>query len=258
MFCERVAPNVQRVSDGVVNCYLVEEGTDLTMVDSAWPRSWPDLQRLVASSGHRPEDVRAVLLTHGHADHMGSAEAARTGLGVPVHSHGAEVPRLTGAKKGGSSFALVPRLLPTLWHPTAWAFTIHAVRRGFLTPRWVGEVVSVSDGETVDVPGHPRLVFAPGHTEGHAAFHLADAGVLLSGDELATRDPLTGRRGPRLMPAALNDDQDAARASLARIALIDAALILPGHGDPWTGTPAAAVEQARQADAGTDRGPGSA
>jgi len=243
-----VADGVHRFGDGIVNWYLVDDGGALTMIDTAWPRSWPEIERAVQSIERRVEDIQAILLTHGHADHAGAAEDAHQATGLAVRAHHQEVPRLEGRRKGGSSWALVPRLAPHLWRPSAFGFVVHAVRRGFLTPRWVTAVLPFEDGEQLDVPGHLTVLFTPGHTEGHTSFHLADRGALFAGDELVTMDPLTRQRGPRLMPAAVNDDQNQARASLGRLVGIDAGILLPGHGDPWTGTLDAAVARARQAD----------
>lgn len=131
MATEQVADGVHRSSDGIVNWYLLEEDGELTIVDTGWPRSWPDVGRAVQSIGRRLEDVRSVVLTHGHADHMGAAEEARRNLSVPVRAHHMEIPRLKGQKRGGSSWALVPRLLPQLWRPSAFAFVLHAARHGF-------------------------------------------------------------------------------------------------------------------------------
>lgn len=244
----QVGAGMHRFGDGIVNWYLVDEGGALTLIDTAWPRSWPEIERAVQAIGRRVEDIQAILLTHGHADHMGGAEDAHQATGLAVRAHRHEIPRLEGRKKGGSSWALVPRLAPHLWRPTAFGFVIHAVRRGFLTPKWVTALLAFEDGDQLDVPGHPTVILAPGHTEGHSGFHLGDRGILLPGDELVTMDPLTRQRGPRLMPASLNDNQDQARASLDKLIGLDAGLLLPGHGDPWNGTPADAVTQARQVD----------
>jgi glyoxylase-like metal-dependent hydrolase (beta-lactamase superfamily II) len=91
-------------------------------------------------------------------------------------------------------------------------------------------------------------VATPGHTRGHTSFLLEDHGVLFGGDELVTLDVLTRERGPRLMPPAVNDDPQVARTSLARLETLQAELLLPGHGDPWAGSPADAVAAARAAD----------
>jgi len=244
----QVGAGAHRFGDGIVNWYLVDDGGALTLIDTAWPRSWPEIEQAVQGIGRRVEDIQAILLTHGHADHMGGAADAHQATGLAVRAHRHEIPRLEGRKKGGSSWALVPRLAPHLWRPTAFGFVVHAVRRGFLTPRWLTDLVAFEDGEQLDVPGHPTVVFTPGHTEGHSGFHLADRGLLFTGDELVTMDPLTRQRGPRLMPAAVNDNQDQARASLDKLVGLDAGLLLPGHGDPWNGTPADAVARARQSD----------
>jgi len=248
MNTEQVGDGVYRSGDGVVNWYLLEEGGELTIVDTGWPRNWPAIARSVQSVGRRLEEVRAVLLTHGHADHMGAAEKARRSLSVPVRAHHREVPRLEGRKRGGSSWALVPKLLPHPWRPSAFAFVLHAARQGFLTPNWLTEVVPVDPAGALDVPGRPRAIFTPGHTEGHTSYHAPDAGVLFAGDALVTLDPLTRATGPRLIPPVLNDNHDEARSSLEQFAGVDAGILLPGHGDPWHGELSQAVALAKEAN----------
>jgi glyoxylase-like metal-dependent hydrolase (beta-lactamase superfamily II) len=245
---QQVADGVHRYADGLVNWYVLEDGGELTIIDTGWPRSWPHLQDAVRQLGRSMADVRAVLLTHGHADHLGAAEKARTTGGVPVFTHRDEAARVRGKAKGVSSFALVPGLLPHLWRPSAFGFVLHAASHGFMTPRWVGEVTTFEADGPLDLPGAPTPVLAPGHTEGHTAFHLADRGVVVSGDALATMDVLTREQGPRLMPDALNDSPRQARESLATLAPLSGDTLLPGHGDPWHGEPSKAVELARTAD----------
>lgn len=230
-----LAAGVHRFGDSIVNWYVLEEGADLTVIDTAWPRSWPEIESSLAEIGHGPGDIRAILLSHGHADHMGSAEQARRVSGAPVRAHHLETPRITGEKIGASPFAMLPSLLPHMWRPAAVGFAVHSLRRGFFTPRWVTSLLGFSDGERLDVPGGPLPVLTPGHTAGHCGFHLADKGVLFTGDALATYDPLSGRSGPRLLPPAMNDDHLLARRSLERFEGVDATLVCPGHGEHWIG-----------------------
>ena len=68
---------------------------------------------------------------------------------------------------------------------------------------------------------------------------------MLTGDVMATENPLTGRIGPQIMPDGLNEDGAQALASLDALLGIDADLLLPGHGDPWTQGVAEAVRQAK-------------
>jgi len=78
-------------------------------------------------------------------------------------------------------------------------------------------------------------------------FQFADRGVLMAGDALCTWNPLTGRPGPQLMPRAFASSEAQAAESLGRLDGIDAGVVLPGHGDPWTDGVAALVARAREA-----------
>lgn len=244
MTINQVADATYRLRDGLVNCYLLEDSGEVTVVDAAWPRSWPRLKRAVETLGPKCSVV-AILLTHGHPDHLGSAERARRFWDVPVLAHRDEIGRVTGKAKGSSPFTLVPGLLPSLWRPGVSGFVIHATAHGFMTPRWVAEVSGFEDGAELDLPGRPKVVSTPGHTEGHCSFHLADRGVFIAGDALVTLDVLTRESGPRLLPDPLNVDSAQARASLGRLDGIEADVLLPGHGEPYTGPLAGAVESAR-------------
>jgi len=91
------------------------------------------------------------------------------------------------------------------------------------------------------------VVHAPGHTPGSAALLLEGRRVLLTGDVLATRNPLTGRVGPQIMPSGLNRDTPQALGSLEVLDRIAADILLPGHGEPWTEGAAEAARLARAA-----------
>jgi glyoxylase-like metal-dependent hydrolase (beta-lactamase superfamily II) len=77
--------------------------------------------------------------------------------------------------------------------------------------------------------------------------HSSELRALVTGDVLATENALTGRIGPQIMPDGLNEDGAQALASLDALLGIDADLILPGHGDPWTEGVAEAVRRAKAA-----------
>ena len=242
---EEVAPGVHRVTDGLVNLYLVEDSGRLTVLDTGWPRSWATVRAAIEELGRTVRDVAGVLVTHGHGDHLGTAERLRTTSGAPVHCAPEEESRVSG--RSGRPITLVPPLLPRLWQPGTLGFVLHATVRGFLTPRYVQQVEPFTLGEALDLPGGPVPVGTPGHTEGHTSYHLPEHGVLVSGDALVTLDPRTKQRGPRVATPELCTDYDAALRSLDALAPLDASLVLPGHGDPFHGSPADAVEQARRA-----------
>jgi glyoxylase-like metal-dependent hydrolase (beta-lactamase superfamily II) len=78
-----IAPGVHRLGDHGVNFYLIEDPDGLVLVDAGVPAHLKQLDALLAGLGHSPADIRAVLLTHGHADH--------TGLARPLQEAGADL-----------------------------------------------------------------------------------------------------------------------------------------------------------------------
>src|ERR1051326_6313154 len=69
----QLAPSLHQIGSNVVNCYLVEQGGQLTLIDAGLPGQWPELQQELRRMGRSLENIRAVLLTHGDTDHIGFA-----------------------------------------------------------------------------------------------------------------------------------------------------------------------------------------
>jgi glyoxylase-like metal-dependent hydrolase (beta-lactamase superfamily II) len=238
-----VADRVHRLHDGIVDFYLVEEGGRLTLVDAGGSRHWGLFLETVASIGRRLEDLDAIVLTHAHSDHTGFAERARTEADAVVHVHTADTEAARTGRTGKAEVGYGRYLLRLEAYRTL--FTLG--RAGALKIVPIEVVSAFDDGRTIDVPGKPRAVHVPGHTEGSCAILLEDRRAVVTGDCLVTRNPFTGRVGPQIMPAGLNEDSALALRSLDALAAVPAETILPGHGDPWTGEMGEAVRLARAA-----------
>ncbi|HJX07265.1 MAG TPA: MBL fold metallo-hydrolase [Actinomycetota bacterium] len=234
-----VAPGIHRIgTDSKVNSYLIEESGRVTIVDAAVSGLYRDLAGELASMGRTIDDVEALVLTHGHSDHIGFAERLRTDRNVPVSVHEADAALARGEvpnpAKGFGPTKIAP-LLGFLWY---------SLVRGGLRTQHVGAVSTFGDGATLDVPGSPQVILTPGHTPGSAVLHFAARDALLVGDAFATYAVTTGDHGPRIAPFTADASQ--AVTSLKRIEDIDASYVLPGHGDPWTDGVSQAVQLVRQ------------
>jgi glyoxylase-like metal-dependent hydrolase (beta-lactamase superfamily II) len=240
-----VAPGVFRLGTHIVNWYLVADGDSLTAVDSGLPGYAQTLDADLEAHGFTADQVEAVVLTHSDGDHTGLASRFKE-AGARVLIHGAD--RATLVKPGPKSGDAAPaKLARQLWRPAMWRFMGHMARRGGAHPPSVEPDATFGDGDVLDVPGRPRVVFTPGHTAGHSSILLAERGVLFTGDAMCTWNPFTGRRAPQLMPHATNEDNRACLDSLDAIAKSEAKVLLPGHGEPWHGSAAVAAERARAA-----------
>jgi glyoxylase-like metal-dependent hydrolase (beta-lactamase superfamily II) len=238
-----VAAGIHRLTNGVSNFYLIEESGKLVLVDAGAPKDWSLLGQLVRELGRDLGDLDAVLLTHAHSDHTGFAEQARTSTGARVWVHQDDLQMARTGKVGPRDGKTSSYLLRAAFWRTALVLT----RRGATRIIPVQEASGFGDGQTLDVPGRPRVVHAPGHTDGSAAILLEDRGILFTGDVLCTHNAYTGRTGPQIMPSGLNADTQRALASLANLNGIKAGMLLPGHGEPWTDGVEEAIQRARVA-----------
>lgn len=241
-----VAPGIDRLGDDVVNFYLVHHPDGLLLVDAGVPGHLSQLRRHLTAAGRQMSDIRAVLLTHAHPDH--------TGLVTPLHQAGAEVwihrqdaSTLTDGPRSAMRHAKPERsLVPyVLRRPAALGTPLHMALRGGFTAPPFPHARSFDGDRTFDsLPGHPQALTLPGHTPGSTAYVFSEYGVVFTGDALVTHDGITGHRGPGTVCRAFTSDSAAALASLGRLAELPHALVLPGHGEPFTQGIAAATGQA--------------
>jgi glyoxylase-like metal-dependent hydrolase (beta-lactamase superfamily II) len=247
--------NGEELTDGVygfeshdfVNWYLVEDEGRLTAVDAGLSDSWDQFKGWIKKHGKRVSDLEAIVLTHAHVDHFGFAARARKEAGARIYAHHEEASLVHSPVRPIKSERLP---LFYLNHAATRKVIVETAKAGFRTRGLKTFEEIDGQGATLDnVPGKPRMIFAPGHTQGHCAVHLEERGVVFPGDAWVTRDPYTGREGPRLVARSATNNVERNLESLDLLEKVDAPLALTGHGAPWRESAAEGAREAREAGA---------
>jgi glyoxylase-like metal-dependent hydrolase (beta-lactamase superfamily II) len=224
-----VAEGVYRLGTRWINFYLVEEQGEFTLIDAGYPSYWKHLVAAIDALGTSLGAIRAVILTHHHADHVGTAQRLNSTTGARVLIGAGDAWIVSGRYPSHANAGFYRQCA---LRPSGLRFLAHSAAAGGAKYHPVKAVETLTDDQTLDLPGRPRVIATPGHTAGHHAVALQDRSVLFSGDTMASFDYVTGRRG--LGQHRLNDDRALALASLERFDGIDAETVLVAHGDPWT------------------------
>jgi glyoxylase-like metal-dependent hydrolase (beta-lactamase superfamily II) len=197
------------------NAFLVDGDDGLTLVDVGWASAPKRIEAALADIRRTLTDIRRIVITHAHPDHVkGAAELrARTGAHVLIHQADAawlQAGRVPPSGRCGRLGRLLDRAPLLRWNP--------------VTPDAL-----LTDGEHIDGAGGLRVIHTPGHTPGHIALLHEPSNSLLVGDAIFNL-------GPRLTlgPPALAADPRLRSVSLARLPR-DVTAIGLAHGDPLYG-----------------------
>ncbi len=194
-----------------VAVFLVRHRGGLLLVDAGFP-GWQYAVLTAAASLPQPNRVTHVVLTHAHADHVGGAREIAQAMSAEVVCSAGEKPYVEGLSLASAARSLLPRAVLTLNH---WI----AQRR--VPPIQVDRVVG--EGDTVC---GLRILEVPGHTPGQIALVHEEDGVVLCGDALFN---VRGAVGDDPIPGITIDVRQG-RASMARIADLGIADVVPSHG----------------------------
>ncbi|MFF5372263.1 MBL fold metallo-hydrolase [Streptomyces sp. NPDC013187] len=242
--------DVRHVADGTylvhgssTNWLILKEGDAVTLVDTGYPGDRERVLASLAQVGSAPEAVEAVLITHAHNDHLGSAEYLSAAHGTPVLLHEAEVPH---ARRDFLHQVSIGTVLRNGWRPGVLPWAVHALRSGGTADVPVTAPRAFPTAGALDLPGRPVPVHTPGHTDGHCAYHLPGIGALISGDALVSGHPTSGVEGPQLLPDMFHHERPRALASLDVLAELEGELLLPGHGPVHRGPVRDAALRARE------------
>ena len=226
-----IAPGVAVLPISIVNVYFIgEPGKPWLLVDTGLPQSAEKIRAAAEErygAGAKPE---AIVLTHGHPDHAGSAFDLAIAWDVPIYAHSLEMPYLTGK-------ALYPPSDPTLGGAMAFLSRFFPASGLDLRP----PLQELPPGGGVPALADWTWLHTPGHAPGHVSFYREGDRTLLAGDACATVNmeslgALLAKTqelcGP---PAPATYDWGAAHQSVRRLAALKPAVLGCGHGVPLRG-----------------------
>jgi len=237
-----VEPDVFLVRGRDVNWVILREGGELTLIDAGYPGDADAVESSVRQLGYRPEDVRAILVTHAHADHVGAVNPFHDRFGTTVLLDPVEVPH---ARRDYLEQVGPGQIAANIWRRGVLTWTLRITRNGALRDVAAPHATAFELGGPLDLPGRPTPVPTHGHTSGHCTFALPDVGAVVVGDELMTGHALGRREGPQLLPPMFHQGGGDVAKALDTPAGLDADVLLPGHGPVHHGPIADAVAVAR-------------
>ncbi|MEN2768787.1 MBL fold metallo-hydrolase [Ornithinibacillus xuwenensis] len=225
---QAIAEDVYYYTDQIVNIIFIGEPNSKKwfLVDAGMPKSAPEIVSAAEErfgEGAKPE---AIILTHGHFDHVGGLVALLRKWDVPVYAHEAEFPYLTGEKSypepdttvEGGMLAKISAIYPN--EPIDIGFHLKALPHDFQIPglnEW-------------------KWIHTPGHSPGHVSFYREKDGLLISGDAFITvrQDSfykvLLQKAEVNGPPRYLTTDWIAAKNSVVELQRLQPSRVIPGHG----------------------------
>ncbi|SFE15439.1 Glyoxylase, beta-lactamase superfamily II [Lentibacillus persicus] len=229
----QVINDVYYYTDQIVNIVFLgyPNNGNWVLVDAGLPGSADEIRSEASERFGENSRPSAIILTHGHFDHVGGLVELAAEWDVPVYAHEQEMPYLTGEKSypkpdtsvEGGFLAKISGIYPN-------------------EPINLGNAVKPLP-EDGTVPGLDdwQWIHTPGHTPGHVSFYRENDSLLLSGDAFITvrqdsfynvlmqKDEVNGP------PRYLTTDWRAAKKSVEKLEALNPDMVIPGHGTAMEG-----------------------
>lgn len=198
--------------------YALKDSDGFTLIDASIPNSAGKILKQLAAAGYQPHDVKRILITHAHPDHVGSLPDLKAQTGANVYVGKADVAIAEGREDIARN--------NTAFRPP----------KTFVKGTPVD--VAIEDGQLFpEILGGLQAVHTPGHSLGHMAFWQAQSRLLFTGDVMFH---LMGVTQP---PSFLTVNMEQNRQSIRHLADLGAEIVCFGHGNPILSDGKAALNQ---------------
>lgn len=221
------APGVFFVEGPASNWIIVRDETGFILIDCGYPGDTSLVMESITGLGLNPSEAKAILITHGHVDHTGSAALFSRMFGTPVLCSSEELAHVRGEEKHQVTLRQV---LLRVWRPRVLKWMVHAISAGALKAEAATAAQAWTAEQLKALPGSPEAILVPGHTAGNVALVLPGVGAVATGDSLIGGHPLSAFSGPQMLDPMYHSSPDAVVPALESLAGVSASVVLPGHG----------------------------
>jgi glyoxylase-like metal-dependent hydrolase (beta-lactamase superfamily II) len=211
---------IHTIALGFDQCYVVQsEG--IIAIDAGEPGKGSVFRKALSKAGIRPNEVKLLLITHGHWDHIGSAREIRDLTGAPIAMHECEThwleeslkPLSPGLSSWGRVITRINKMIMPFVNIPAAEVDIRLGNEDFSLHEY-------------GIPGH--VIHTPGHTHGSLSV-LLDSGEVFVGDLAMNRFPLCLKPGLPIFAV----DEEKVKESWERLLRRGARTVYPAHGKPF-------------------------
>lgn len=229
-----VLPDLYQYTVQIVNVifYGRPDDGDFVLIDAGMPKSSEKIIEAAKERFGENSKPKAIILTHGHFDHVGAVIELAEHWNVPVYAHKLELPYLNGMEDYQSPDPSVDGGMVAKMSPMF-------PKKGIDITEKLHELPA--DGSVPYMPDF-EWVHTPGHTKGHVSLYREKDKALIAGDAFITvkqdslYNVLTQKKNIYGPPRYFTTDWEAAKASVEKLASVNPEIAVTGHGQPMTGT----------------------
>ena len=213
MLSKSIIPGLYVIPVGAVNTFFIDSPEGCVLIDTGFPGSEGTILQAIGELGKKPADLRHIILTHAHPDHIGSYAALKRATGAEGYIHPFDAPLATSR---------VPfrTLTPSPGLLNGFLF------RQFIRPAQPAEPAPVEhlvqDGDVLPILGGLKAVHVPGHCAGLLVFVWSQHSLLFAADVCSNMMGLGWSLG--------YEDIAEGERSLRKVANLDFQIATFGHG----------------------------
>ncbi len=213
MATKQIAPGCFEISLGAVNVFLLESENGWALIDTGFAASTDRILAAFQQLGHSPTDIRHIIITHAHPDHIGSLAALQHATRATTYIHPADA----AIARSGTGFR---PLTPAPGLMNGLMFRLFVRTNAKVDAAAIDHEINA--GDLLPFAGGLTAVHTPGHCAGHLAFHWPRQRMLFAGDACGNL--------PRLGWSVGYEDIRVGKQSLEQLAKLDFDIACFGHG----------------------------